>query len=106
MSDPHPDTALIAALVAAQDEVRRSCDEMKRAFNRYPCTNRREQATSYGDANVACRGQNLPHDDWCGHCEATWIPVLVWRTAKANRGRARAAVTRRGHESMKERNDG
>lgn len=101
MSDT-TDRDLLLALVSAQDEVEAALAAMKIAFNRYPCTNRRAQSTAYGDANVACRGQNLPHDDWCGHCEATWIPVLVWRTAKANLGRARAAVTRRGHALMKE----
>lgn len=99
MSDT-TDRDLLLALVAAQDEVSQSYEEMCRQVRIWPCRRPGVYATE-GNPRW-CWRTKTGCDQWCDNCKRTRMDVIRWRVAKERLGLARAAVTRRGHQLMKE----
>lgn len=103
-TEAHRDTCLIQALVAAQDAHRDAKAELRAAYAAYPCTG---SATWPPDA----LGFKDPMTCWqariarCDNCQRVESAYIAWRDAKHALGRARAAITRRGHQIQKEAKD-
>lgn len=100
MSDT--DRALLLDLVAAQDEERYAYREMCAIAKSRPC--RHPESEGYAEQTVCCRkyyGFGY-YPSWCDNCKAVLPHRAKWREARQRLGLARAAVTRRGHQLMKE----
>ena len=97
------DRDLLLALVEEQDLVARSYKAVCRQFRLNPCTGKHIGPGPEGEPRkVYCRKAHIDWDEWCYGCKRTWPAVLAWHVNKQRLGRARAAVTRRGHQIMKE----